>query len=106
MRRVALLLALLPTLALAQSEPSTPQGPGWYYGYQPSNVGFNNAFAAKQDWPMQILTVETLPACTSANFGQWYVVSDATTPTYNATPVGAGSVFVPVLCMNAGWTTH
>lgn len=106
MKRLAFLLALLPALAFAQSEPMTPQGPGWYYGYQPGNVGFNSAFAAKQDWPMAILTVETLPACTSANFGQWYVVNDATTPTYNAAPVGGGSIFVPVLCMNDAWTTH
>ena len=106
MKRLAFLLALLPALALAQSQPMTPNGAGWYYGYQPGNVGFNMAFAAKQDWPMVILTVETLPACTSGTFGQWYVVSDATSPTYNAAPTGGGTVFVPVLCMNDAWTTH
>jgi hypothetical protein len=106
MKRLALALALLPTLALAQSMPNSDQGSGWYYGYQPGNVGFNIAFAAKQDWPMQPLTVATLPTCTSALYGQWYVVKDATSPTYNGALTGGGSVWVPVVCLNGAWTSH
>jgi hypothetical protein len=99
-------LALMIGAARAQSLPMTPQGPGWYYSYQPGNVGFNSAFQAKQDWPMQIFTVAALPACNSGTFGTWYMLSDATTPTYNGTPVGSGAVRVPVLCNGVSWTTH
>ena len=106
MKGALLLLALLPGPALAQSQPASPQGPGWYYGYQPSNVGFNSAFAAKQDWPMPSSTVAGLPACTSGLRGQWYMITDATTPTYNAALAGSGAVVVPAICNGTSWTSH
>jgi len=101
-----MLAMLVPGLCRAQSPPNSPQGPGWYYGYEPGAAGFNTAFSAKQDWPMQPLTVSALPPCNSALYGQWYIATDATSPTYNGALTGGGTVKVPVLCNGVAWTSH
>lgn len=90
----------------AQSLPPTPSGPGFYYQYEPGPDGFNKAFQAKQDWPMQSFLVAALPPCNSALFAYWYIATDATSPTYNGALTGGGSVKVPVFCNGAAWTSH
>ncbi len=107
MRKAVLaLLILAPLLAWGQSVPSVPGGQGLFYGFVPSAPQWNGFFAAKQDWPLIGYTFATLPPCTSANAYSWAVITDATTPTYNGTPVGSGLVIVPVFCTGVSWKTH
>jgi hypothetical protein len=50
------------------------------------------------------VTVASLPACGSTvPAGTMLVVSDATSPTYNATVAGSGAVTIPVLCDGTNW---
>lgn len=52
-------------------------------------------------------TVSTLPECSSITFpGFTAKVTDATSPTYNGTLTGSGSVVVPVFCNGSSWTAH
>lgn len=51
-------------------------------------------------------TVSTLPTCNSGMTGALAYVSDATTPTYNATLTGGGAVKIPVFCNGTAWTAH
>jgi hypothetical protein len=46
-------------------------------------------------------TVATLPL--TANRGDKSVVTDATTPAFNAAPVGGGAVTVPVFWNGTAW---
>jgi hypothetical protein len=108
---LAILGALVPGLCWGQSMPQVPNGAGGflsglYFGFIPSAANWNTWFQAKQDWPMQPLTVTGLPTCTSALFGQWYIATDTTSPTYNGALTGGGAVKVPVLCNGVSWTSH
>jgi len=47
-----------------------------------------------------------LPKCGAALMGQGASVSDATSPTYNGSYTGGGTVQVPVYCNGTTWTTH
>jgi hypothetical protein len=47
-----------------------------------------------------------LPTCNAGAKGTMAIVSDATTPTYNATYTSGGAVAVPVFCNGTSWTTH
>ena len=51
-------------------------------------------------------TVATLPTCNSAATGLNAYVTDATSPTYNGTLTGGGTVKLPVFCSGAAWTAH
>lgn len=51
-------------------------------------------------------TVSTLPACGAAIKGQPAYVTDATSPTYNGTLTGGGSVVVLALCNGTAWSAH
>jgi hypothetical protein len=51
-------------------------------------------------------TVATLPACNASSKALLLVVTDATSPTYNAALTGGGAVVVPVLCNGSAWTSH
>ncbi len=51
-------------------------------------------------------TVATLPTCNSGEKGVEYDVTDATSPTWNATLSGLGAVFVHALCNGTNWTAH
>lgn len=51
-------------------------------------------------------TVSTLPSCGSANKASQLFVTDATSPTYNATLTGGGTVGVPVSCNGTAWVSH
>lgn len=97
---------MLTAVVHGQSAPAVPGGHGLYYGYYPSADLQNQWWEAKQDFPMPTFTVATLPPCNSSLYGYWYLVSDATTPTYNGTPAGSGAVTVPVLCNGTAWKTH
>ncbi|KVK86206.1 hypothetical protein WS90_08010 [Burkholderia cepacia] len=55
---------------------------------------------------LPMYTVAGLPACTSGNKGAMAAVSDATSPAYNATLTGGGSVSVPAYCNGSNWTAH
>jgi ABC-type amino acid transport substrate-binding protein len=50
-------------------------------------------------------TVAQLPACDTYNFGILRAVTDATTPTFNATAVGGGAVKALVVCNGTTWVT-
>jgi hypothetical protein len=50
-------------------------------------------------------TVAQLPVCDAQHIGVLRTVTDATTPTFNATAVGGGAVRVPVHCNGTNWTT-
>lgn len=51
-------------------------------------------------------TVSTLPACNAGNKGDLAYVTDATSPTYNGSLTGGGSVVVSVFCNGTSWTSH
>lgn len=52
-------------------------------------------------------TVATLPTCNANTKGiASYYVTDATTPTYNATLTGGGAVIVRVFCNGTAWTSQ
>jgi hypothetical protein len=52
-------------------------------------------------------TVSTLPTCSSSvNKYQFAVVTDATSPTYNGTLTGSGSVVTLAWCNGSSWTAH
>ena len=111
MNRYVLLIAVTLSVAmglhaLGQSLPAVNGGQGFYYGFEPSAEDLNSYFHAKQDWPLPAYTVATLPTCGPAIARSLAVITDATTPTYNGTPVGGGAVIVPVFCNGTVWTTH
>lgn len=80
--------------ALAQQPPAT----GGCIVIGSTNVN-NCAFI------LQGYTVATLPSCTG-KLGMQAYVTDATSPTYNATLSGSGTVKVPVFCNGTAWTSH
>lgn len=52
-------------------------------------------------------TNATLPACSSATSGMVAIETDgASSPTYNATASGGGSVVLTVVCNGTNWTNH
>lgn len=51
-------------------------------------------------------TVSALPTCNAGANGYAEVVTDATSPTYNATLTGGGSVTAIALCNGTNWTAH
>jgi len=55
---------------------------------------------------LPVKTVATLPTCNSGLKGLTMAVSDATSPTYNGTLTGSGTVSVPVYCNGSSWTSH
>jgi hypothetical protein len=100
-------LALNAAVAWAQSLPPVPGGLGWYYGFVASAQALNTFAALKQDWiGASPYTVATLPACTTANAFYWAMVTDATSPTYNGSLTGSGTVKVPVWCNGSAWSAH
>jgi hypothetical protein len=52
------------------------------------------------------LTVSGLPTCNAANAGVVTYVTDATSPNYNGTLIGGGSVKTLALCNGSAWTAH
>lgn len=55
---------------------------------------------------LPVSTVSSLPSCGSSQKGMMYAVSDATSPTYNGSLTGGGSVSVAVYCNGSSWTAH
>jgi hypothetical protein len=52
-------------------------------------------------------TVATLPSCSSVNnLYSMAAVTDASSPTYNATLTGGSTTKVPVFCNGTAWTAH
>ena len=52
------------------------------------------------------VTVASLPTCNSGEEGTLYYVTDATSPAYNATLTGGGTVFALAACNGSAWTAH
>lgn len=50
--------------------------------------------------------VANLPTCSAGTLGLMYAVSDATSPAYNATLTGGGSIAVPAFCNGTAWVAH
>jgi hypothetical protein len=51
-------------------------------------------------------TVAQLPSCPTSGAGAMAYVTDANTPSWNATVSGGGSSKVPVVCDGTNWTVH
>ena len=72
-------------------------------------VAAANTFSGLQTYTQPIIladyTVSTLPTCSSYTRG-FASVHDATSPTYNGTLTGGGTVTVPVFCNGTSWTSH
>lgn len=66
---------------------------------------YSNVFAAAHQITTP-LTVSTLPTCTVTLAGQLKRVTDATTPTYNGTLTGGGTVGTPVYCDTQDGSTY
>jgi hypothetical protein len=54
----------------------------------------------------KVYTVATLPTCNTTYQDAIAAVSDATSPTYNGSLTGGGTVRVPVYCNGTAWTSH
>lgn len=50
--------------------------------------------------------VASLPTCSSANKGQLYTVTDASSPTYGTTLTGGSTTTALALCTGAVWSAH
>lgn len=55
---------------------------------------------------LPVTTVAGLPGCGAGTRGYMYVVTDASSPTYNGAVTGGGTTTVPVLCNATSWTAH
>lgn len=55
---------------------------------------------------LPVTTVAGLPGCGSSTRGYMYVVTDASSPTYNGAVTGGGTTTIPVLCNATSWTAH
>ena len=55
---------------------------------------------------LPISTVTGLPTCTTALKGAQRMVSDASSPTYNATLTGSSSTVTTVFCNGSAWLSH
>jgi hypothetical protein len=55
---------------------------------------------------LQPFTVSTLPTCNSTLTAALAYVTDATSPTYNGSLTGNGTVSVPVFCNGSAWVSH
>lgn len=53
-----------------------------------------------------VTTVGALPVCDVSHAGIIRMVTDATTPTYNATLTGGGAVKVMVICNGTNWMSQ
>lgn len=51
-------------------------------------------------------TVSTLPTCGATTKGWLSSVTDAASPTYNATLTGSGAVVIPAFCNGTNWVAH
>ncbi|TXN40500.1 hypothetical protein FV232_05180 [Methylobacterium sp. WL30] len=67
-------------------------------------VAASATFAVPVKFP--VYPVASLPTCNAAAQGSYAAVSDATTLTYGAAPVGGGSISTPVYCRGDVWTMH
>lgn len=100
MRRVLFAALLFPSVALSQTSS------GLQYGQTLSAEQWNALFSGKTDYPLKSYTVSTLPTCGAASKGALLFVTDATSPTYNATLTGSGAIVVPAFCNGSAWTAH
>ncbi|RQS85185.1 hypothetical protein [Burkholderia seminalis] len=55
---------------------------------------------------LPVTTVAGLPGCGAGTKGYLYAVSDATSPTYNGSLTGGGSITIPAFCNGTSWTAH
>lgn len=53
-----------------------------------------------------LTTVAALPTCNATRKGYTIVVSDASSPTYNATVTGGSTSVIDVICNGTNWTAH
>ena len=51
-------------------------------------------------------TVGGLPTCTAGTIGNVLYVTDASSPTYNATLAGGGTSFALAVCNGTAWVAH
>lgn len=71
--------------------------------------GITDSFKLNIDGTQQEIltfTVSTLPTCNSGKKGTVTAVTDATSPTYNGTLTGSGTVYTPVICNGTAWVSH
>lgn len=71
-----------------------------------TTITSNANFAVTGTLKLKTYTVSLLPTCNSGANGSMAAVSDAASPTYNATLTGAGAIHVPVFCNGSAWTSH
>jgi hypothetical protein len=96
---VGALLALTLGSVAAKAETYT-QWPGWTTDLSTRATVPSMQFAYKS------YTVATLPTCNAAAKGAQAMVSDATSPTYNASLTGGGAVAITVMCDGSAWKSH
>jgi len=71
------------------------------------NIASGSGPTADGGYAFKIYTVATLPVtCNTAHKDWEYAVSDATSPTWNATLTGGGAVNALALCNGSAWTAH
>jgi hypothetical protein len=59
-----------------------------------------------QNMQLKAYTVATLPSCASVSAGMIAYVTDASSPTYNATLTGGSSTKTLAMCNGTNWTAH
>ena len=103
---------LLCAGGFAMAQQTMLQGPTWVVGdvptYSAQNVNGNPLMVDSGLTPGSPLLaiVSTLPACSSTNKGQLYVVTDATSPTYGGALTGGSSTTALALCNGVSWVAH
>lgn len=71
-----------------------------------SGKGASGAVLASDGLRLPTATVSTLPTCNTAYKGVLYYVTDASSPTYNATLSGGSSTITLAFCNGTNWTAH
>ena len=105
---LAIAACLIAGGALAQQ--SVQQSGGWVQGHVPTYVGTSTNPAVIDSGltpgsPL-VTIVASLPTCQSSNKGQLYVVTDASSPTYNGTLTGGSTTTALALCNGSTWAAH
>jgi hypothetical protein len=78
--------------------------PASAYNIGSSGHPVNTAYAKSAQ--LIAYTVATLPACGAGTDGLLAYVSDALSPSYNATLAGGSSIKTLALCNGSAWTAH
>lgn len=108
---VALLGVLLAVAGAVKAQQTMLSGSTWTVGHVPVYAGVSGGQPLMTDSGLTpgsplVTVVASLPACSSPNAGQLYVVTDALSPTYGAALTGGSTTVALALCNGSTWRAH